>query len=97
MVSMARVAVVGSRRLGRLFHAELGITAARWVERVRLEGAQRLLLEGVGVTMVARRSGFGSDEALRRVFERRLGLTPREFRRRFSTTGVGMSAVGGGS
>lgn len=95
--SMARVAAVSPRHLSRLFHAELGTTPARWVERVRLDLAQRFLLEGSGVTSAARRSGFGSDETLRRVFVRHLGSTPTEFRRRFATTDVGMDATGSGS
>ncbi|MEU8799602.1 GlxA family transcriptional regulator [Spirillospora sp. NPDC048819] len=84
--SMARAAAVSPRHLTRLFHTELGTTPARWVERVRLDHARRLLLDGHSVTSAARHSGFGSDETLRRVFARHLGITPTVYRRRFTTT-----------
>jgi AraC-like DNA-binding protein len=37
------------------------------------------------VTVAAERSGLGSDETLRRVFARHLGITPTEYRGRFAT------------
>jgi transcriptional regulator GlxA family with amidase domain len=86
--SMARTAAVSPRHLTRLFHTELGTTPARWVERVRLDHAQQLLLDGHSVTSAARHSGFGSDETLRRVFVRHLGITPTAYRQRFATTGT---------
>lgn len=86
--SMARAAAVSPRHLTRLFHTELGTTPARWVERVRLGHAQQLLLDGHSVTSAARHSGFGSDETLRRVFVRHLGITPTAYRQRFATTGT---------
>ncbi|WP_433410512.1 GlxA family transcriptional regulator [Saccharomonospora azurea] len=86
--SMARAAAVSPRHLTRLFHAELGTTPARWVERVRLDRARQLLLDGHSVTSAARRSGLGSDETLRRAFARHFGTTPTEYRQRFATTGT---------
>ncbi len=87
--AMARTAAVSTRHLTRLFRTELGTTPARWVERVRLDYAQQLLLDGHNVTSAAQCSGFGSDETLRRVFARHLGLTPTTFRQRFTTAGAG--------
>jgi transcriptional regulator GlxA family with amidase domain len=84
--AMAASAAVSTRHLARLFQSELHTTPARWVERVRLDRAQQLLLDGYGVTAAARRSGLGSDETLRRAFARHLGTTPTEYRRRFATT-----------
>ncbi|MFB7126373.1 GlxA family transcriptional regulator [Kitasatospora sp. NPDC056273] len=84
--AMAAAAAVSTRHLTRLFQAELNTTPARWVERVRLDRAQQLLLDGHGITAAARLSGLGSDETLRRAFARRLGTTPTEFRNRFTTT-----------
>ncbi len=83
--AMARAAAVSPRHLTRLFHADLGTTPARWVERVRLDHARQLLLDGHSVTSAARHSGFGSDETLRRAFARHLGTTPSEYRERFAT------------
>ncbi|MEW2390068.1 helix-turn-helix domain-containing protein [Streptomyces venezuelae] len=83
--TMAASAAVSTRHLARLFRTELHTTPARWVEQVRLDHAQRLLLDGHSVTAAARRSGLGSDETLRRAFARRLGTTPSEYRGRFAT------------
>jgi transcriptional regulator GlxA family with amidase domain len=84
--AMAASAAVSTRHLTRLFQTELDTTPARWVERVRLDRARQLLLDGHSVTSAAQRSGLGSDETLRRAFARHLGTTPTEYRRRFATT-----------
>lgn len=84
--SLARVAAVSPRHLTRLFQKQFQTTPLRWVERVRLDRAIHLLLDGASVTAAAHGSGFGSDETLRRVFARHLGTTPSEYRDRFSTT-----------
>ncbi|MFD3586143.1 GlxA family transcriptional regulator [Streptomyces sp. NPDC058683] len=86
--ALATSAAVSPRHLTRLFRAELGTTPARWVERVRLDRAQHLLLEGHSVTSAAEHSGLGTDETLRRAFARHLGTTPTHYRRRFATTGT---------
>ncbi|MFF3911069.1 hypothetical protein ACFYZJ_35135 [Streptomyces sp. NPDC001848] len=46
------------------------------------------------MAVVARRTGFGSPESLRRAFLRQLGVTPGAFRASFRTTGVGTSEAG---
>ncbi|MFD8863504.1 GlxA family transcriptional regulator [Streptomyces sp. NPDC059590] len=84
--AMAASAAVSTRHLTRLFQADLHTTPARWVERVRLDRAQQLLLDGHSITSAAHHSGLGSDETLRRVFARHLGITPTEYRKRFTTT-----------
>ena len=85
MTSMAATAKVSTRHLGRMFHDELGITPARWVERIRLDRARQLILEGLPVTKVAELPGFGSDETLRRSFGRHLRTTSAEYRARFAS------------
>lgn len=84
--AMAAAAALSQRHLTRLFHAEFATTPARWVERVRVDHAQRLVLDGHTVTFAAARSGLGSDESLRRAFARHLGTTPTDYRLRFATT-----------
>jgi transcriptional regulator GlxA family with amidase domain len=85
--TLAAAAAVSPRHLARLFQSELGTTPGRWVERVRLDRAQQLLLDGHSITSAAQVSGLGSDETLRRAFARHLGTTPSEYRRRFRVTG----------
>jgi transcriptional regulator GlxA family with amidase domain len=82
---LAAAAAVSSRHLTRLFQNEFRTTPGRWVERVRLDRAQQLLLNGHSITTAARLSGLGSDETLRRAFARHLGATPTEYLRRFKT------------
>lgn len=84
--SMASSTGVSTRHLNRMFHAEIGVAPARWLEQVRVDAAQALILEGHPITRVAQRSGFGSDETLRRAFVRYFGTTPTAFRERFATT-----------
>jgi transcriptional regulator GlxA family with amidase domain len=87
VTSMAAAIGVSERHLNRMFRTELGTTPGRWLEQVRIDAARALILEGHPITRVAQRSGFGSDETLRRAFARHLGTTPTAFRDRFATTG----------
>ncbi|MFE7171634.1 GlxA family transcriptional regulator [Streptomyces sp. NPDC057616] len=85
--ALARRTGVSVRQLTRLFRAELGTSATQFVEQIRVEAAQALLEGGMDpLDVVARRSGFGSEETLRRAFQRRLGVTPGVYRARFRTT-----------
>jgi transcriptional regulator GlxA family with amidase domain len=80
----ARVAM-SPRHFARVFRDETGCTPAAYVEIARLEVAQRLL-ETTNRTVedVAGAAGFGTVETMRRVFARRLRVSPREYRARFS-------------
>ncbi|HEV2634385.1 MAG TPA: helix-turn-helix domain-containing protein [Actinocrinis sp.] len=87
--ALAEAAGTSTRHLTRLFQQELGTTPAKHIERIRLEAAQTLLDAGHTVTSAAARSGFGSDESLRRAFAHHLGVAPTTYRQRFaSTTGT---------
>ena len=82
--ALARRAAMSVRHFGRLFRAEVGIAPAAYVERVRVETARRLLETSArSIDEVAAAAGFGTPEALRRAFARRIGLAPREYRNRF--------------
>ena len=76
------------RQFARLFTEEVGTPPGRYVDRVRLETARRLLEEGGddGVTAIARVSGYGTYEAMRRAFVRALDCTPTAYRSRFRST-----------
>lgn len=86
--SLARRAAMSPRNFARVFAREVRVTPARWVEEVRVEAARRRIEEGRGgVEAVAEACGFGTREALRRAFRRRLGIAPREYRQRFAGEG----------
>jgi transcriptional regulator GlxA family with amidase domain len=77
------------RHVSRLFEEHLGMTPGAYVERVRVESARALLEAGDDeVTTVARRSGFGSAESMRRAFVRAFGVAPAAYRAGFRTTGI---------
>ncbi|MEV0999008.1 GlxA family transcriptional regulator [Nonomuraea sp. NPDC050202] len=89
IAGLAAHAGLSPRHLQRRFTTELGIPPAAYVERVRVEAAQRALENGGDpVEAIARRYGFGTAETLRRSFHRCLGIAPSDYRDRFrSTTG----------
>jgi transcriptional regulator GlxA family with amidase domain len=81
---LARRAHLSVRHFSRIFRAETGVSPAQYVEGVRIETARRLLETSKrSVDEVARGAGFGTPEALRRAFQRRVRLSPREYRARF--------------
>ncbi|MEU0965723.1 GlxA family transcriptional regulator [Streptomyces sp. NPDC005917] len=88
--ALAARAALSPRHFARAFLGETGMTPGRYVDRVRLEHARRLLEDtGDGVEEVSRASGYGTPEAMRRAFLKALGATPGEYRRRFRPAPVG--------
>jgi transcriptional regulator GlxA family with amidase domain len=84
LAALARHAGMSERHLLRVFRREVGATPARYVETVRVDAARRLLEQTTsGVEHVARASGFGTAESMRRAFLRHLGVAPSEYRHRF--------------
>ncbi|MFF5700985.1 GlxA family transcriptional regulator [Streptomyces sp. NPDC012794] len=82
--ALAARAALSPRHFARAFQAETGVTPGRYVERVRVDHARRLLEDSCeGVAQIARSCGYGTPEALRRAFVKTLGQPPAEYRRRF--------------
>ncbi|MBD9730330.1 GlxA family transcriptional regulator [Streptomyces sp. H28] len=87
--SLAVRARLSPRHFARAFREETGTTPGRYVDRVRLEHARRLLEDTAdGVEEVSRASGYGTPEAMRRAFLKALGTAPTEYRRRFRPAGA---------
>jgi transcriptional regulator GlxA family with amidase domain len=77
------------RHLARVFQREVGVTPGRYVEDVRVEAAKaRLQRSDEPLASIARATGFGSEESMRRAFARALTTTPAAYRRGFRTTGL---------
>jgi transcriptional regulator GlxA family with amidase domain len=88
--ALARRVAMSPRHFFRVFVREVGMTPGRWVERVRVEAARRLLEEtSRGIPDVAAACGFGSPETMRIAFRRTLGVNPRGYRGRFHTAALG--------
>jgi len=85
--SLAGCAGLSPRHFQRRFTAEVGVPPATYVERVRVEAAQRALTTGDDpVEAIARRYGFGTAETLRRTFHRHTRVAPSDYRNRFRST-----------
>lgn len=84
LAALAAKAGMSERSFSRHYVETTGMTPARAVERLRVEGARRLLLETrLPVKRISRRCGFGSEETMRRSFLRLLKSTPHDYRARF--------------
>jgi transcriptional regulator GlxA family with amidase domain len=83
--ALAKRATMSPRNFARAFRTEVGVTPARYVERLRVEAA-RTELETTQRTVkeIATDVGFGTLETMHRVFKRALGVTPAEYRGRFA-------------
>ncbi|MEU5113556.1 GlxA family transcriptional regulator [Streptomyces longwoodensis] len=87
--ALAARARLSPRHFARAFRDETGTTPGRYVDRVRLEHARRLLEDTAdGVEEISRASGYGTPEAMRRAFVKALGTPPAEYRRRFRPASV---------
>jgi transcriptional regulator GlxA family with amidase domain len=74
--------------LHRNFLDQTGITPAKFVERARIQAAQRILTKtDETLSAVAAKCGFPSPEALRRAFTRKLGVSPALYRKRMRARG----------
>jgi transcriptional regulator GlxA family with amidase domain len=84
---LAREIGMSERNFSRMFTRDVGVPPGRYVERVRVDAAKRMLeQETTGVAGVARSAGFGTAETMRRAFLRHVGVAPSDYRERFTPT-----------
>ncbi|PXX58715.1 AraC family transcriptional regulator with amidase-like domain [Nocardia tenerifensis] len=89
LAAMAERASLSERHLSRLFRQEMGVTPAQYVKQARVEAAQAMLETTDDlVAAIARHSGFGSEETMRRTFLEVLGTTPSDYRGRFRASAL---------
>jgi transcriptional regulator GlxA family with amidase domain len=82
VADLAEVAHLSPRQFSRAFKSETGQSPAHAVENLRVEAARVLMEEGDhSLAAVARESGFGDPERMRRAFLRTLGQPPQSIRR----------------
>lgn len=82
---LAQQVQMSPRNFARVYKLKTGRTPAKAVEVLRLEAARRLLEDSErNIDQIARGCGFGDEERMRFTFQRNLGVSPREYRKRFS-------------
>jgi transcriptional regulator GlxA family with amidase domain len=89
LAAIADKAMMSLRNFTRVFHQEAGMSTLEFIETGRFEYARQLLADvALPIKAVASRSGFRNTEHLRRVFQKRVGITAALYRERFATTGI---------
>jgi transcriptional regulator GlxA family with amidase domain len=84
---LAARAALSPRQFSRRFTRAFGQTPSDQIEALRLDAARDHLTESSAqVESIATAVGFRSNDAFRRAFDRRFGLSPTEYRRRFPPT-----------
>lgn len=85
--ALARRVHMSVRNFARVFTRETGMAPGRFVERLRVEHAQRLLQESDDdVVSIASACGFGGPDTMRRSFLRVVGVAPSHYRVRFGVS-----------
>ncbi len=84
VAGMVEVSGLTERSFKRRFKAATGMTPMDYVHTLRLEEAKQLLESGDDpIDAVAEQVGYADPSFFRRLFGRRVGLTPSQYRRRF--------------
>lgn len=87
LAQLADVAAMSPYHFHRIYHAMQGETAAETVRRLRLHRAAVELITGeLPVTRIARRAGYGSQEAFTRAFKSAYRVPPARYRASFVPT-----------
>ncbi|MCZ8440733.1 GlxA family transcriptional regulator [Achromobacter xylosoxidans] len=88
VAALAAVANMSRRNFARVFLRDAGVTPAEFVESARLDAARaRLERESAPLKTVAFHCGFRDARHLREVFQRRLGVSPSQYRASFGRPG----------
>lgn len=83
---LADRACLSPRHFARRFRDDYGMTPGAFVERLRLDAARQRLVTGERpIREIAGAVGFDSADVFRRAFQRRIGVAPHAYRRRFRT------------
>jgi transcriptional regulator GlxA family with amidase domain len=82
---LAERAALSVRQFTRAFTAAIGMAPAKAIEQLRLESARTAIEAGArSLDQVARDSGFGNADRMRRAFVRAFGLPPQAIRHQTS-------------
>jgi AraC family transcriptional activator FtrA len=85
IADLARLAAMSERTFMRRFRAATGMTPGEWITRARVDRAREFLeSSALPMDQVAIRAGLGTSATLRHHFHRKVGVSPTEYRKRFS-------------
>jgi transcriptional regulator GlxA family with amidase domain len=86
--NLAERAHMSARNLSRLFTKETGLPPMAFLADARIDAARRHLeATEQSIKEIAHKCGFESPDSLRRVFLKRLSISPGEYRQRFRSGG----------
>lgn len=98
VADLARKAAMSERHFARVFQHEVGMSTQEFIELSRFERATQLLGNlDLPLKTVAARACFRDEAHMRRVFMKKLGITPKVYRERFATTGIQDTVSGSSS
>ena len=86
VAALSERARMSPRNFTRHFARTFGEPPALFVQRLRLDHARALLIQGQRIDAISRAAGFRSTDVFRRAFERRFRVSPRTYRQRFGST-----------
>lgn len=89
LVDMARQESMSVRTFTRRFREETGVSPGQWIVQQRVDRARHLLeTSGLSMDQVARETGFGTAQSLRKHLRAVLGVSPTAYRRTFRAAGA---------
>jgi len=75
------------RNFARVFVREIGITPAKYIDKLRIETACRYLVDTrLSLKEIANMCGMGSPDNMRKIFLKHIKISPADYRRNFGTT-----------
>ncbi len=87
IADMAGRVAMSARNFTRVFQRETGMSPMAFVEQARVEAARRGLEDtALPIKTIAAQVGFRSYEPMRKAFLKWIGVTPRAYRSRFSSS-----------
>ena len=86
VVRLAEHLNMSTRNFTRVFHKQTGMPPAKFIEKLRVEAARKLLEDtDVSLERIAEECGLVNLVGMRRTFLRHLNVTPSDYRRTFRT------------
>ncbi|OWQ78016.1 GlxA family transcriptional regulator [Stenotrophomonas maltophilia] len=92
LASLSQQAQLEQRTLLRRFQSATGLTTTEYAQRLRVGRARELLqFTKLPIDRVAWEVGYGDSSSFRKVFQKVVGLSPSDYRRRFHAAPAGES------